>query len=305
MSTRRVKQVYRSLPTIEGAGVRLQRAFGSNQSPQFDPFLLLDEFHSTDPRDYLPGFPSHPHRGIETVTYLLEGLVEHEDSLGNKGSIGAGEVQWMTAGSGIIHQEMPQRTASGLMWGFQVWVNLPAAQKMMPPRYRGLRRTDIPVAELASGVKAKVICGVLGGVQGPIGGIVTDPEFFDVIVPAGTAFIHEVKPDYTALAYVLSGRGHFEECPAMAESDTETDQHGEARVQTPCEPENVILYERQGGTVVVKPADEPVRFLFLSGRPLGEPVAWYGPVVMNSEEELHTAFRELQNGTFVKHATVR
>ncbi len=288
MAVRRVKRVCSSVPTLEGAGVRLRRAFGNSQTPEFDPFLLLDEFHTVNPDDYMPGFPWHPHRGMETITYIIEGLVEHSDSMGNAGTIGAGEVQWMTAGSGIIHQEMPQETGSGAMWGFQVWANLPAAQKMMAPRYRSLKPSDMPTVALALGAEAKVISGVLEGVQGPVRDIVTDPEFFDVSLPANCAFTHNVKPDYTAIAYVLDGQALFD--------DGSSGKHNGA-----CKARDVVLYEREGDRVCITSPDAPARFLYLSGRPLGEPIAWQGPIVMNTEEELREAFRELQDGTFVRH----
>ena len=301
MTTRRIEHVYTSLPTIEGAGVRLYRAFGNSHIPQFDPFLLLDEFHTNNPEDYLPGFPWHPHRGIETITYILNGLVEHGDSMGNGGTIGPGEVQWMTAGSGILHQEMPQKVGSGAMWGFQVWANLPAAQKMMPPRYRGLEQSDIPLVDLASGAKAKVISGVIDGVRGPVRDIVTDPEFFDVMLPANWEFKHDVQPGFTAFAYVLNGTAFFDDrrgrdIPGMTgDRLSETPSKG-----SPCGPRNVVLWEHEGDQVVVTALNTAVRFLFLSGRPLHEPIAWHGPIVMNTEEELNTAFRELQNGTFIR-----
>jgi len=286
MTTRQIKRVYQSLPTREGAGVNLFRAFGNNQVPQFDPFLLLDEFHSNDPMDYLPGFPWHPHRGIETITYLLQGRVEHRDSLGNGGTINPGEVQWMTAGSGIIHQEMPQNTGSGAMRGFQIWLNLPADCKMMPPRYRALAPSELPVAELASGAKAKVICGALEGVQGPVREIVTDPEFFDVYLPAGCVFVHGIKPGCTALAYVLDGRAYFDDQREKEDSDQAAEQAlGTHTEGCPCELENVILYTHQGDQIIVTMLKESVRFLLLSGNPLREPVAWRGPVVMNTDEE--------------------
>ncbi len=300
MTTRRIEQIYTSLPTVEGAGVRLHRAFGNSHIPQFDPFLLLDEFHTNDPEDYLPGFPWHPHRGIETVTYILNGLVEHGDSMGNGGTIGPGEVQWMTAGSGILHQEMPQKVGSGAMWGFQLWTNLPAAQKMMPPRYRGLQESDIPVVELAVGAKAKVISGVLDGIQGPVRDIVTDPEFFDILLPAGWEFQHDVQPGFTAFAYVLNGTARFDDRRGGGDPESAQGQWAVSSPKGPCGPRSVVLWEHEGDQVVVTALNTPVRFLFFSGRPLHEPIAWRGPIVMNTEEELRTAFRELQNGTFIR-----
>lgn len=292
--------MYDSLPGMEGAGVRVMRAFGGNQVPQFDPFLLLDEFHTDNPDDYLPGFPWHPHRGMETITYILQGRVDHSDSLGNVGTIRAGEVQWMTAGSGIMHQEMPQKTSSGAMRGFQIWVNLPAKHKMTPPRYRTLHQPDIPMVELASGARAKVVSGVLDAVEGPVRGIVTDPEFFDVVLPAASTFTHDVKPGYTAFAYVLDGTAHFDDRRESEPGPDEAEQWSASASAGPCGRENVILYEYHGDRVVITSLNTPVRFLYLSGRPLREPVAWRGPVVMNSDEDLRIAFRELQNGTFIK-----
>jgi len=300
MSTRRIAKIFKSRPTIEGAGVHLKRAFGYSQVPQFDPFLMLDDFHTSKPEEYLAGFPWHPHRGIETITYVLEGLVEHGDSMGNKGAIGAGDVQWMTAGSGIIHQEMPQLSPTGTMWGFQFWANLPAAQKMMAPRYRDVKAADIPEVTLETGVTVKVIAGRVGGVQGPVGDIVIEPEMLDITVPAGTVFSHPLPAGHTAFAYVLSGEGYFDdqrdayayEMVGHGWSDTE-------RCCT-CAAETVVLFEHAGTAVEVTTAGKPVRFLFVSGKPLGEPVAWYGPIVMNTQEELKIAFEEYQRGTFVK-----
>jgi len=282
-NVRNIQTLFSSKPTIEGAGVHLKRAFGYNQVPRFDPFLMLDDFHSSHPADYLAGFPWHPHRGIETITYILEGRVEHGDSMGNRGTIGAGDVQWMTAGSGIIHQEMPQKTRTGLMWGFQLWANLPAAQKMMPPRYRDVGAADIPEAALGNGVSAKIISGEAGGSQGPVQGIVTDPVFMDITVPAATAFIQPVQDGYTVFAYVLDGSARF-------------DSHREQVIG----PETVVLYDHSGDQVAISTTDRSVRFLFLAGRPLGEPVAWQGPIVMNTQEELRIAFEDYQRGTFVK-----
>jgi hypothetical protein len=272
------------VPTIEGAGVRLKRAFGYSHVPRFDPFLMLDDFHSSDPADYLPGFPWHPHRGIETITYVLEGLVEHGDSMGNAGVIGAGDVQWMTAGSGIIHEEMPKSSPTGTMWGFQLWANLPASHKMMAPRYRDVRASDIPGVGADSGVTVKVVAGQVAGVRGPVQDIVIGPEFLDVSVPRGGAFIHPVEAGRTALAYVIAGRGRFGE-------PTDAGLQG---------PETVILYDHAGDRVTVAAEDRAVRFLLLSGKPLGEPVAWGGPIVMNTQAELQLAFEEYRSGTFVK-----
>ncbi|MFZ5427257.1 MAG: pirin family protein [Thermodesulfobacteriota bacterium] len=302
MSNRRIARIFKSRPTIEGAGVHLKRAFGNSQVPQFDPFLMLDDFHTANPAEYLPGFPWHPHRGIETITYVLEGLVEHGDSMGNKGVIGPGDVQWMTAGSGIIHQEMPRQTASGMLWGFQFWANLPASRKMMEPRYRDVKASDIPEVTLESGARVKVICGEVAGVRGPVRDIVIDPEFLDVSVPAGAVFTHAVKEGHTAVAYVLDGRGYFDdrrdgfavEVVGTGWMDVERD--------CLCGPETTALYEHEGGQVSVTAPNGPLRFVLITGKPLGEPVAWYGPVVMNTQAELRTAFEEYAKGTFIKHS---
>lgn len=211
MTTRRIAKIFKSRPTVEGAGVHLKRAFGYSQVPQFDPFLMLDDFHTSNPDEYLAGFPWHPHRGIETITYVLEGLIDHGDSMGNKGAIGTGDVQWMTAGSGIIHQEMPQLSPTGTMWGFQFWANLPASQKMMAPRYRDVKAADIPEAILDNGVAIKVIAGEVGGVKGPVGDIVIEPEMLDISVPAGSVFTHPLPLGHTAFAYILSGEGYFDD----------------------------------------------------------------------------------------------
>ena len=300
MTTRRIAKIFKSRPTVEGAGVHLKRAFGYSQVPQFDPFLMLDDFHTSNPDEYLAGFPWHPHRGIETITYVLEGLVEHGDSMGNKGAIGAGDVQWMTAGSGIIHQEMPQLSPTGTMWGFQFWANLPANQKMRSPRYRDVKAADIPEVELENGVTVKVIAGEVGCVKGPVGDIVIEPEMLDISVPSGTVFSHQLPVGHTAFAYILSGEGYFDhqrdayayEMVGHGWSDTER--------CCACSAETLVLYEHTGDAVEVMTTDTPLRFLFVSGKPLGEPVAWYGPIVMNTQEELKIAFEEYQRGTFVK-----
>ena len=300
MSIRRIHSIRKSRPTIEGAGVHLKRAFGFGEVPEFDPFLMLDDFHTSKPEEYLAGFPWHPHRGIETVTYLLQGRVEHSDSMGHKGVIGAGDIQWMTAGSGVIHQELPQKSPTGTMWGFQFWTNLPAAKKMMPPRYRDIQAADVPEVTVGDAARVMIISGTVNGVRGPVRDIVTEPEFLDVVLAAGGTFTHPVKPGHTAFAYVLDGSGYFDQ-------QREAFAHrgfgaGWSDLQRPCAcgPETVVLYERAGDAVVVTAEKRPVRFLLLTGKPLGEPVAWYGPIVMNTREELRVAFEEYEQGTFVK-----
>ena len=300
MSSRLIERVYKSRPTIEGAGVHLKRAFGYSQVPQFDPFLMLDDFHTANPAEYLAGFPWHPHRGIETITYVLEGLVEHGDSMGNSGVITAGDVQWMTAGSGIIHQEMPRMSPSGMMWGFQFWANLPAERKMMEPRYRDVKAGEIPETTLESGVRVKIVSGRINGVEGPVRDIVIDPEMLDVTVPAGTVFRHSVKEGHTAVAYILDGEGYFDERRDPFAYEMVGSGWLDVARRCICGAETVVLYEREGEDVVVTAGDKPLRFLFISGKPLGEPVAWYGPIVMNSREELRVAFEEYEKGTFIK-----
>jgi quercetin 2,3-dioxygenase len=297
---RKIKTVSRSKPTVEGAGVHLRRAFGYYQVPQYDPFLLLDDFRSDDPAKYLQGFPWHPHRGIETITYVLEGDVEHGDSMGNKGDIGSGDIQWMTAGSGIIHQEMPKGDRVGRMGGFQLWANLPASQKMMEPRYRDVRREQIPEVSLAGGVKVKVICGEVNSVRGPVHDIVIDPEYLDVSMPAHANFTHPIKRGHTALAYVIEGRGYFDDEQNAFAHEVVGKNYFDLDRQCICGNETLILYE-DGDHVAISAEDEPLRFLLVSGRPIGEPIAWYGPIVMNTQEELQVAFEEYRRGTFIKH----
>jgi redox-sensitive bicupin YhaK (pirin superfamily) len=297
---RKIKKVWKSRVTMEGAGVHLKRAFGYYQVPQFDPFLLLDDFHSDNPQDYLSGFPWHPHRGIETITYVLQGRVEHGDSMGNAGTISSGDVQWMTAGSGIIHQEMPKGDDAGKMWGFQLWANLPASQKMMDPRYREVKSGQIPEADLAGGSKVRVICGEIGGVKGPVRDIVIDPEYLDVSVPAGAEFVHPTKRGHTVFAYVSEGSGYFDQDRNAYAHEVVGSNYFDFKPECACSAETLVLYE-DGDEVVVKANKEPVRFLLVSGRPIGEPVAWYGPIVMNTREELQLAFEEYQKGTFIKH----
>jgi redox-sensitive bicupin YhaK (pirin superfamily) len=279
---RGIKTILRAKPTMEGAGVRLKRVFGYHEAEIMDPFLLLDHFGSDNPDDYLKGFPWHPHRGIETITYMIEGKVKHEDSLGNTGTIESGDVQWMTAGSGIIHQEMPHRS-EGLMMGFQLWANLPSSDKLMHPRYQDVKESEIPEVETESGAKVRIICGKLDGTCGPVTEIVTDPAYMDVIVPAGKEFSHFVKKGHTVFAYVFEGEGYF-------------DENNETLIAS----EHLVLFD-DGDQIVVKAIDKPLRFLLVSGMPIGESIAWYGPIVMNTREELDEAFREYREGTFIKH----
>ena len=301
MSTvRRIKKVWKSKPTIEGAGVHLKRAFGYDQVPLLDPFLLLDDFRSDNPDHYLKGFPWHPHRGIETITYVLTGVVEHGDSMGNRGLISSGDVQWMTAGSGIIHQEMPKGDKKRVMSGFQLWANLPASHKMMAPRYRDVKNQQIPEVSLKGGIKAKIICGKLNGVVGPVQDIVTDPEYLDVTVPGGTTFTHPVRRGQNALAYVIEGEGYFDQGRDSYGHEVIGANYFDLKRSCICKDQTVVLYG-DGDEVSVTSEREGVRFLLISGRPIGEPVAWYGPIVMNTQEELRLAFEEYQSGTFIKH----
>lgn len=279
---RKIDQILHSMPTIEGAGVHLKRVFGYHEVPLLDPFLLLDHFGSDNPADYLKGFPWHPHRGIETVTYMLDGIVEHGDSIGNSGAIMSGDVQWMTAGSGIIHQEMPKKF-DGLMTGFQLWVNLPAKEKMMGPRYRDVKSETIPEVTIEQDIKIKIISGDVGGTKGPVQDIVVDPEYLDITMPPGTEFTRDFKKGYKVFAYVLDGSGNF-------------DKNKEQTVS----PEHLVIYG-DGEEINIKNEENELRFLLVSGKPIGEPVAWYGPIVMNTQKELEIAFREYRDGTFIKN----
>jgi quercetin 2,3-dioxygenase len=281
IQVRPVERVLRAYPTVEGAGVRLHRAFGSYEVPQFDPFLMLDDFRAPKPEDYLAGFPTHPHRGIETVTYMLKGCVEHEDSMGNAGTVNAGDVQWMTAGSGIIHSEMP-KPVNGEMGGFQLWVNLPRSNKMMEPRYQEITHDQIPTVSLRKGVTVRLICGSLQKLTGPVKDIVADPEYLDITLDPGAVFYHKVKDGYTAFAYVIGGEGTF-------------DPHEGYQMNN----RDLILFGNGEG-VYARSSGRGFRFLFFSGKPIHEPVAWRGPVVMNTTDELRTAFREYDEGTFIK-----
>ena len=297
--TRKIKKILKSKPTVEGAGVHLKRAFGYDQVPLLVPFLLLDDFHSDHPDDYLKGFPWHPHRGIETITYLLYGKVEHGDSMGNQGTISPGDVQWMTAGSGIIHQEMPKGQKDGLMWGFQLWANLPASHKMMEPRYRDVKSKQIPEVTLDRGVKVKIICGEVNGLKGPVQDIVIDPEYLDITVPSKSSFTHPVKRGHTVLAYVIEGAGYFDPGRDTYAYEVEGTNYFDFKRECFMSSETLILFDK-GDEVVISTEEKPVRFLLISGKPIGEPVAWYGPIVMNTQEELRIAFEEYQNGTFIK-----
>jgi redox-sensitive bicupin YhaK (pirin superfamily) len=278
---RAVERILRAYPTIEGAGVRLHRAFGSYEVPQFDPFLMLDDFRAPRPEDYLAGFPTHPHRGIETVTYMLSGLVEHADSMGNSGTVNAGNVQWMTAGSGIVHSEMP-KPVNGRMGGFQLWVNLPRSYKMMDPRYQELTRQQIPTVSPRDGVTVRVIAGSVGGTTGPVREIVADPDYLDVTLSPGVSFSQPVNKGHTAMAYVIEGEGTF-------------DPREGHRVNN----RDLVLFG-EGSSVMADSSAKGFRFLFFSGKPIHEPVAWRGPIVMNTPEELQEAFREYAEGTFIK-----
>ncbi len=299
MSLRPIKRVIKAKPTVEGAGVRLRRAFGFGATSDFDPFLLLDDFRNDVPEDYLAGFPWHPHRGIETITYVLAGNVEHGDSLGNRGSLGPGDIQWMTAGRGIIHQEMPKGDSLGRMHGFQLWANLPASLKMTAPRYQEVHATQVPETIEDDGTRARVVCGTFWGKKGPIDGIAADPIYIDVSVPPGKRKTLPVETDRHAFAYVFAGGGKF--CNASAPLAVPTEGLGWLDTTPPQAAENrcLILFDR-GDEVVVQAGDEGIRFLLVSGKPLKEPVAWYGPIVMNTQEQLQQAYEELQEGTFLK-----
>jgi redox-sensitive bicupin YhaK (pirin superfamily) len=299
MSVRPIKQLIRTQPTLEGAGVKLQRGFGFGNTTEFDPFLLFDDFRNEHPADYLKGFPWHPHRGIETITYVLAGSVEHGDSLGNRGTLGAGDVQWMTAGRGIMHQEMPQGDPSGRMHGFQLWANLPSSLKMTAPRYQDVKSDDIPDVVDDDGTRVRVVVGEFWGKKGPVEGVAADPRYLDVSVPPGGRKRLAVDRAHHAFAYVFAGAGTFRDASAPQSLLTE-DVTGDTIRSLPHESENrsLILFDR-GDEVVVQAGDQGIRFLLVSGRPIEEPVAWYGPIVMNTRAELQQAMADLQNGTFI------
>ena len=299
MSIRPVKRVIEAQPTLEGAGVRLRRAFGFGETSEFDPFLLLDDFRNDRPDDYLAGFPWHPHRGIETITYVLAGEVSHGDSLGNTGVLGAGDVQWMTAGSGIMHQEMPRGDSAGRMHGFQLWANLPASHKMTTPRYQDVASTDIPEVTEDDGTSVRVICGSFWGETGPVDGIAADPRYLDVRVPSTVQRTLKVKTGHHAFAYVFEGSGSFRDSSERLGVPTD-------RVGSPGDPvvehaanRSLVLFD-SGDEVTVQAGEHGVRFLLVSGEPLREPVAWRGPIVMNTDDQLRQAYQEIREGTFIK-----
>lgn len=297
--SRRIQRVIKSRPAIEGAGVHLNRVFGFGDTELYDPFLLLDDFRSDEPSQYIKGFPWHPHRGIETITYVLRGDVEHADSLGNRGVISSGDVQWMTAGSGIIHQEMPKGDGQGAMYGFQLWANLPASDKMMEPRYRGLTSDEIPETLDPDGNRVKVIAGAVDGVQGPVRDVVIDPEYLDVTVAPGGSFSHPTPRGHTVFAYVIGGKGAFSQQRDPFSYEAEGANYFDMERGSLIGDGHLVLFG-DGDSVSASCEGEGVRFLLISGRPLREPVAWYGPIVMNTQEQLRVAFDELQKGTFIK-----
>jgi len=297
---RKIKKIWKSVPTVEGAGVNLKRVFGFKELPLLDPFLLMDDFRSENPADYKAGFPWHPHRGLETITYVLEGDVEHGDSLGNKGNISSGDVQWMNAGSGIIHQEMPKGNYKGEMLGFQLWANLPAQDKMMRPRYQEIKAASIPMITTKDGAKVKIICGTMDNVTGPVQDIMAKPEYYDIELPAGKNFTHFVNPNHTVLAYVIDGEGYFDACHDPFAHDAAGINYFDMRIPCECGDGTLVLYETAGNHIVVTTDKKPIRFLLVSGQPLKEPVAWYGPIVMNTKQELEQAFQEYDSGTFIK-----
>ena len=300
MSLRPVKQILETKPTVEGAGVKLQRAFGFGKTAEFDPFLLLDDFRSDNPADYLAGFPWHPHRGIETITYVLAGEVAHGDSLGNKGRMTAGDVQWMTAGSGILHQEMPAGDEQGRMHGFQLWANLPASLKMTDPRYQDIPASAIPEVTEDDGSKARVICGEFWGKTGPVDGVAAEPRYVDISIPPNKRKRIKVETTRNAFAYVFAGAGTFSDASKPQAVLTESAVDPNAPPAYDARNHSLVLFDR-GDEIVVQAGPEGIRFLLVSGQPLEEPVAWQGPIVMNTEAELRQAWSELQSGTFIRH----
>ncbi len=300
MSIRPVKRVVQSKPTLEGAGVKLRRAFGFGETGETDPFLLLDDFRNDRPSDYLAGFPWHPHRGIETITYVLNGTVEHGDSLGNRGTLGSGDVQWMTAGRGIMHQEMPKGDDLGRMHGFQLWANLPSSLKMTTPRYQDVEAAAIPEVVDDDGTRVRVVCGEFWGKSGPVDGVAADPRYLDVFVPAGLRKTLKVEVERHAFAYVFEGDGRFAYASQPFGVLSEKQVDGEdILLREPVGDRSLVLFD-QGDEITVQAGERGIRFLLVSGKPIKEPVAWYGPIVMNTENELQQAVSELRAGTFIK-----
>ena len=299
MSIRSVKNLSQSTPTLEGAGVRLRRAFGFGETGEFDPFLLLDDFRNDRPEDYRAGFPWHPHRGIETITYVLAGTVEHGDSLGNRGLLGSGDVQWMTAGRGIVHQEMPQGDPQGRMHGFQLWANLPSSLKMTAPRYQDVQAADIPEVTDDDGTRARVICGSFWGATGPVDGIAAEPRYLDVSVPPGLRKTLPIETTRNAFAYVFAGSGRFANASAPRGVLMESVDGTETMTWEPAGDRSLVVFDR-GDEVVVQAGENGIRFLLVSGQPLGEPVAWHGPIVMNTQAEIRQALAELRDGSFLR-----
>jgi len=300
MSLRPVREVIQTKPTLEGAGVKLQRAFGFGKTEEFDPFLLLDDFRNENPADYLRGFPWHPHRGIETITYVLAGTVEHGDSLGNRGAMGAGDVQWMTAGSGILHQEMPKGDANGRMHGFQLWANLPASLKMTDPRYQDIPSAAIPEVTEDDGTHVRIICGEFWGKKGPVEGVAADPNYIDVSVAPGRRRRLKVETARNAFAYVFAGSGTFRDASAPQAVLTESGSDPNAAPLYDVANHSLVLFDR-GDEITVQAGPQGIRFLLVSGKPLEEPVAWHGPIVMNTQEEIRQALADLHTGGFIRN----
>jgi redox-sensitive bicupin YhaK (pirin superfamily) len=300
MSIRPVKRLIQSKPALEGAGVHLRRAFGFGNTSDFDPFLLLDDFRNDRPDDYSAGFPWHPHRGIETITYVLAGGVDHGDSLGNKGVLGAGDVQWMTAGSGIMHQEMPKGDAKGRMHGFRLWANLPASLKMTAPRYQDIKAAEIPEVVDDDGTRVRVVCGDFWGRRGPVEGVAADPRYLDIYVPPGQRKTLPVETGRHAFAYIFEGSGSFRDASKPFGVLTEKEIDGrEITLREQTGNRSLVVFD-SGDEVTVQAGEQGIRFLLVSGKPIEEPVAWYGPIVMNTQSELQQAVAELRNGTFIK-----
>jgi redox-sensitive bicupin YhaK (pirin superfamily) len=300
MSIRPVKRIVESKPTLEGAGVHLRRAFGFGDTREFDPFLLLDDFRNDRPDEYLAGFPWHPHRGIETITYVLAGTVDHGDSLGNQGSLGSGDVQWMTAGRGIMHQEMPKGDEKGRMHGFQLWANLPSSLKMTAPRYQDIKAAEIPKAVDDDGTSVRVVCGEFWGRKGPVEGVAADPRYLDISVPPGKRKTFKVEIERHAFAYIFEGSGSFRAASQPFGVLTEKEIDGrEMQMREQTGNRSLVLFD-SGDEVTVQAGEQGIRFLLVSGKPIEEPVAWYGPIVMNTQAELRQAVSELQSGTFIR-----